>query len=107
MVKAMASASRGAPNAIATRRSNPKATPAQSGMPARSAASRRSSSGGCTWPRARAQGQVPVETRALLAGVGQFMKAVGEFEPVDVQLEARRDRRRPGFNRASAACEAG
>ena len=39
------SASRGAPNAIATRRSKPRATPAQSGMPAASAARKCSSSG--------------------------------------------------------------
>ena len=44
---------------------------------------------------------------ALLAGIGEFVKAVGEFDSVQIQLEARRDRRQPGLRRASEACEAG
>ncbi len=53
-------------------------------------------------PRAPAR-EVPVESSALLAAVGEFMKTVGEFQPIDVQLEARRDRRRSRFQ----PCERG
>ena len=95
MVKAMASASRGAPKAMATRRSNPKATPAQSGMPAARAARRFSSSGGWAWPRAPRRAKSCSKRARCSPAVHQFVKAVGQFDAVHVELEAGRHRRMP------------
>jgi len=81
----MASASRARrPTKIATSRSNPRATPAQSGRPAARAASRRSSSGASTWPRVPAQAQVLCKPYALLFCIAEFMKAIRQFDAVEV-----------------------
>ena len=71
-------------------RSKPSATPAQSGSPAASAASSRSSSARFRQAAAAALGVVRLEARALLGGGRQFVEAVGELHAVAVQLKALR-----------------
>ncbi len=89
MVNAMASDNRVAPKETATSRSKPSATPGAIGhsrLECRQQAliERRFH---LTAPSSRRL--IPDETRPLFLSIVQFMKAVRDFESVQVQLEAR------------------
>ena len=82
-----------APIASMSRRSKPSATPAQSGSPASSAASRFASSVTVGRPRAARRLLVGVEAHALLGAARELVIAVGELDATVIELETQRHAR--------------
>ena len=96
---------RSAPSRSISTRSSPTATPprAASAPPPRGSARRADRRAGPGRPGRCA----PPPAGALLRGVGQLGEAVGQLEPVRVQLEALGHGRVLALSRASEAIEAG
>ena len=86
-----------APIASMSTRSKPSATPAQSGSPASSAASRCASSANGGQAARCAHLLVGRETLALLGAARELVIAVGEFDAAMIELEAQRDARIGGI----------
>ena len=83
--KASTSARVFAPAASITRRSKPKATPVQGGRPACIAASSRLSSGRGCFAVGHALGVRDFVPPTQFLGIEQFVIAVGQFDPLDIQ----------------------
>ena len=81
-----------------TSRSNPSATPQQSGRPVLQRREQARVSGGVVRPaKVPPPGTIGIETPALLGRIGQFVIAVGQFDPIQVDLEALGDARIAGI----------